>query len=65
MDLSELIELELRRDRKVELVLTEDAYEGECLAIRFENGKEFLVAWEAFEGCNPDEFEIRKRRVSK
>jgi len=59
-DLSNLIYEELVAHRKVELVLTIDAYEGECLAVKVA-GKEYFLAWETFEGIQPvEEFLIRK-----
>jgi len=60
MDLAELIDIELQRNRRVELVMAMDAYEGQCLAIRLENGKEYFVAWEVFEEADAGEYEIRR-----
>lgn len=59
-DLSFLIESALRNNKKVELVLTNDVQEGECLAVRIEN-KEYFLAWETFEGIEPlEEYLIKK-----
>jgi len=59
-DLSCLIEEELTKGKKVELVLTHDIHEGRCLAIRIRS-KEYFLAWETFEGIEPlEEYLIRK-----
>ena len=59
-DLSVLIEEELVKGKKVELVLAEDVVEGECLAVKVA-GKKYFLAWETFEGITPlDTFLIRK-----
>jgi len=57
-DLSCLIEEELVKGKRVELVLTKDVYEGDCLAVRV-GGKEYFLPWELFEGIYPEEYLIR------
>jgi len=59
-DLSSLIESALRANKKVELVLTNDVQEGECLAVKIED-KEYFLVWETFEGIEPlEEYLIKK-----
>jgi len=60
-DSNDLIDEELTAGRKVELILTIDAYEGKCLAVSVA-GKEYFLAWETFEGFIPlEENEIRRQ----
>jgi len=59
-DLSCLISEELSKGKKVELVLTKDIHEGDCLAVKI-GSKEYFLAWETFEGIEPlEEYLIRK-----
>ena len=63
--LDSLIEKTLKSGKKVELVLTEDIYEGKCLAIKI-GKKEYFLAWETFEGIEPLEaYLVRKKGGGK
>lgn len=60
MFLDVLIDSELEKGRKVELVLTEDIKEGNCLAIKVEDGREFIIDSALFEGMEADDYLISK-----